>query len=210
MKTHRLILFFAVAGILTASEKYNFNSIGNSEEALTNSTKNEVKPNSLSFKIGTKNGNLYFSPKHFIVRALGIVPQENLWRAKEILENYFGYTCSIAQPTGIKSSYYNSSATGLEADNCIRELQNSNNTIYVVGEELFNRETPLRGYTTMNGNTILVKNGLSFMRETLIHEVGHTLGLGHCNDLTCIMAINNDAEDRGDYCGICAYRLQNN
>jgi predicted Zn-dependent protease len=65
----------------------------------------------------------------------------------------------------------------------------------------------LRGYTTLYGKSIFVRSNRSFLKETIIHEIGHTLGLDHCDDLTCIMAINNDTYDSGDFCNKCKSKI---
>ena len=58
------------------------------------------------------------------------------------------------------------------------------------------------------GNTVIVKGG-EHLQETVIHELGHTLGLVHCDNPKCIMATHNDAEDTGQFCEKCKNQLKN-
>jgi predicted Zn-dependent protease len=53
----------------------------------------------------------------------------------------------------------------------------------------------------------IVRGEKSFLKETIIHELGHTLGLRHCNDLTCIMAVDNDGFDSGTFCDKCSRQI---
>jgi predicted Zn-dependent protease len=87
------------------------------------------------------------------------------------------------------------------------EFNSSVKTLYITEKNIEENETDLRGYTTLYGNTIVVKGKKSIMKETIVHEIGHTLGLYHCDDLTCVMAINNDEYDSGDFCNNCKNKL---
>lgn len=83
-------------------------------------------------------------------------------------------------------------------------------TIYLTEMELKADSMDLRGYTTLNGTTIVVGSKRDFMKETIKHEIGHTLGLEHCDEISCIMAINNDQWDSGNFCQKCKGILELN
>lgn len=79
--------------------------------------------------------------------------------------------------------------------------------IYLTTNEMWdsNIRGYIRGYST--GINVIVRVGNGWTKETLIHELGHNLNLGHCNDLSCIMAINNDEYDSGTFCNNCKSKL---
>ena len=98
----------------------------------------------------------------------------------------------------------------LDVDNCIYELKRPNiKTIYVTSEKLVLKRQKIRGGTKLRGNTVIISSG-EHNRETVIHELGHTLGLRHCDNLTCVMAIRNDEFDTEDFCNKCKKLLKEN
>jgi archaemetzincin len=50
------------------------------------------------------------------------------------------------------------------------------------------------------------------LRKETLHEMGHTMGLTHCNDQRCTMALSTNIQQldakRGEYCESCAVLLR--
>lgn len=146
---------------------------------------------------------------HIVVRALGEVDQTILEYATNIIKEFFEFDCSIGYPERISSDmYFNENSKELDADRCIGKLDNQTlKTVFLCDLPLKIQESELRGYAVRHGKTMLVTANYSFLRETLIHEIGHSLGLVHCSDLTCVMAVSNDEYDSGTFCNLCSAKI---
>lgn len=140
---------------------------------------------------------------------LGDYTKSDLVNAKKYVEEFYGYNCVVDGSVPTKTSMYVENSNTLNVTNCLAELSvQGQKTIYVTKEPLYSKQWGmLRGMTHMRGNTVVVKGG-EHLQETVIHELGHTLGLGHCDNPQCIMAINNDAEDTGQFCSKCKNQLK--
>jgi predicted Zn-dependent protease len=152
-----------------------------------------------------KGGNVTF---HIV--GLGDYSQSDLVMAKKYVEEFYGFKCVVDGNVPTKPSMYVENSNTLNVTNCLAELSvQGQKTIYVTKEPLYSKQWGmLRGMTHMRGNTVVIKGG-EHLQETVIHELGHTLGLGHCDNPQCIMAINNDAEDTGQFCSKCKNQLKN-
>ncbi len=139
----------------------------------------------------------------FYVRGLGDVSKEDLKYTSEIIENFYGYRCVIERNVSIPKGVCFEGTNTINASSCVSELDSDKKTLYLTYNLLNDDNNELRGYTRINGETIIVRGDKSFMKSTIIHEIGHTLGLEHCSDMTCVMASENDAYDSGDFCNNC-------
>ncbi len=152
------------------------------------------------------NGQKYYDPnKTIIIRGLGYVSQSDLEYASKVINEFYGYKCVISENLEISNELYlNGNQSVIESHEVMVKYNNLNTrTIFLTNKNLYRGTLELRGYTTTYGKAVVVKSDKSYMKETLIHELGHTLGLHHCNNLTCIMAIYNDQYDSGDFCNKC-------
>ena len=182
--------------------------VQNSMEEIQSYGDNSVENlQKLGNEIYKNEDGIKFKVEDVVIRALGDVDEGDLDYAQEIIEEFYGYRCYKDNPLKIDEPIYiNGSDDIIDAEACIDYLRNEEKTVYIIDKRLWTKGDFLRGYAA-NGNTIIVRGDKSFMRETLIHEVGHTLGLGHCEDLSCIMAINNDEYDSGTFCKKCRRKL---
>jgi hypothetical protein len=91
----------------------------------------------------------------------------------------------------------------LDGNQCLSELRrDGEHCVYITNQMVYSEDLSVRGLTNLYGSVILVKNNPHF-EKVLIHEMGHVLGLRHCENLACVMAIHNDAEGTEKFCEQC-------
>ena len=137
----------------------------------------------------------------FYIRPLGEVDETDLSDAVKILRDFYQYNCIIKPRVEISENMkIQGTDEILSAKESLDELSHYGNTIFIADKRLWHL-SECKGFT--NGTSIIVKGDKSIMKETLLHEIGHTLGLNHCDNLSCIMAINNDEYETGNFCKKC-------
>lgn len=148
--------------------------------------------------------------KRIHIRGLGDFNQQDLSSILNYIEEFYNFDCVIDSPVPSSKKMYIPKTDTLDVDNCIYELKRPNiKTIYVTSEKLVLNRQKIRGGTKLRGNTVIISSG-EHNRETVIHELGHTLGLKHCDNLTCVMAIRNDQFDTEDFCDKCKKLFKKN
>lgn len=143
--------------------------------------------------------------KPLIIRGIGNVSPSSLLEVKRIIEDFFGVSPKICESVSLPY-YLSMNDNTIDGDKFVTDIVSDVKTIYITDKNIFGQNMSVRGITRINGKTLLIENS-SFMKETLIHEIGHSIGLYHCNDLSCIMAINNDEFDSGKFCDRCKNTL---
>jgi predicted Zn-dependent protease len=177
---------------------YYFKNEFNNDNSLQNNDSAELSVSQI-------RGDIY----DFRIRALGDVERSDLEDALRILENFYGYRCKIESRVEISSEMrIDGTDEIINSHEALKALKEYEKTIFIVDKRLWSSGTYYRGYT--NGTTVIVRGDKSIMKETLLHEIGHTLGLGHCDNLSCIMAVNNDQWETGNFCEKCKRQLNIN
>lgn len=151
--------------------------------------------------------NLHNDDQTITLRPLGDIDDDDLYYAADVIKEFFGYNVVYSSKVPIDRSMYDERGQ-LNIVSICAELGSCVKTIYITDSLLYDKDgNLLRGFTSGDDRTIVVRGEKRFMQETIIHEMGHSMELTHCNDLTCIMAIDNDAFDSGTFCAKCMQRL---
>jgi hypothetical protein len=162
-------------------------------------------------KSSNHNQTTRIYPTKTFVKIVGInnVSKETLEEASMIIYNYFGYSTFVGENIILPINYYLDGLNTIDGNAFLKEYHsNTNNdlTVYITDKEINSRKINARGVSYIGGNLMLLQQG-TYMRETLIHEMGHIFGLNHCDNLKCVMAIYNDEFDEGKFCDKCISSL---
>lgn len=143
---------------------------------------------------------------YIIIRKLGNVEDSDITYAINVIKDFYGYNCVVKSGFDITNEMkINGTDDILNAEKILSEVGYQNKTLFIVDKRIWHNGQLLRGFT--DKSTVVVRGEKSFLRETIIHELGHTLGLTHCGDKTCIMALNNDEYDSGTFCKKCSRQI---
>ncbi len=183
-----LFLFLALIDFLNKEKKKKQKPI----EIVVEKENTGVKHNEIQKTTEDKN--------IVILKNLGEIDDGDIEMASEIIKE-FGLNPVIEPGISVPNSivvddYIDARKFILFSDDQIK-------TIYLTEWELREDSLDLRGYTTLWGKSVVMRSKRDFLEETIKHELGHTFGLEHCSDRTCIMAINNDEWESGDFCDEC-------
>lgn len=181
-------------------------SVSTNTSVSTNEVDSVVEVNTDSSYVSV-SGPITNTDQHVNIVGLGDIDKSVLRDASRIIENFYGFSTTISGIREIDPSLYSNGDT-LDADRCLNNLITNERTLFITHNDLYtNTGLRLRGYTTIKGNTIIIRGQPEFIKETVIHEIGHSLGLHHCSNLSCVMALNNDEFDSGDFCNDCKIKL---
>ncbi|MFN5181945.1 MAG: hypothetical protein ACK5D5_02845 [Bacteroidota bacterium] len=166
-------------------------------------SKNRTKNEKIKKRIHTSektNTNVIY------VRALGQIDSGDIEFAEEVIRDFFNYKVYLLPPIPLSEEMYNKDGY-MDSSNALLAIKEDRKIINVIDKEVYQEGKLLRGVASGDEKTIIIRGEKRFMKETIIHEIGHTLGLDHCDDLSCVMALNNDQFDSGRFCSNCKQKL---
>jgi archaemetzincin len=139
------------------------------------------------------------------IKGLGDVDDVYLKRVSTIVSNFYGFKTIVKDKVDISDDMYiKNTSKILNASICLRSLDSYNvKRIYVTNKELWATGDFINGLSYLNGNSVIVTILSKNFEETVKHEVGHTFGLEHCSEKTCVMASANDQFETGKFCNKC-------
>lgn len=142
------------------------------------------------------------------ITPLGNVNQKYLELVKGYVQNFYGFKCVIDNKEPLTKDILAKSGIRYEASKIISKYKSNKNVLLLTDVDIacFNKEENIKEYgiiglgyrpgKTCVVSTFRIKNSgqeklLDRLKKVSIHEVGHNLGLDHCNyDRECLM---NDA-----------------
>jgi hypothetical protein len=168
----------------------------------------DVETNCCSHKSTcTKNEKMYLPKCTVLVKPLGDVDYSDLTDAVKVIQEFYGWDAYIGRKVDLTSDLFISGSDIVNADVCLGKFYSEQKIVYVLEKRMWSKGEYVKGYAAKSGGTVFVRGDKSILRETLIHEIGHTLGLSHCSDLSCIMSVNNDAYETGKFCNNCKRQI---
>jgi archaemetzincin len=140
--------------------------------------------NSIDLKKMTDGDTIY-------IQGLGNYSNSTLRHAKQIVEETYGVPTKIIDPIQLSSDYY---INGLiDCEKSLEDFDNNQNKILLTDDGCYSVEdnNTIGGLGELYGNIIIVgKNRPNELKRVIIHEIGHNLGLSHCDNSNCVMSEN--------------------
>lgn len=196
-----LLLIFFIEVAKNKNKRHNTVYIDQSQ-LDTDTVVNDYVP------VETAQTNIEKQTQKVNIVALGDVDYQTLQNASQIISDFWGYDTNISDEKQEITSDIILHDDVLDAWKCVTILpKNEDITVYITLNPLYQDDTKLRGFTTLYGKSVIARGNMNFLKETLIHEIGHTKGLDHCSDSTCVMAINNDEWDSNNFCKKCMSQI---
>lgn len=156
--------------------------------------------------LSIKHGNFFKKSINDIdviyIQPIGNVKKSDLNTVKSAVEEFYKVKCNITPTMEIKHHLYVDGTTDINAIKVINQIKSNKHTIIITNKNIIKNNVfktyPVYGSAEKNGNVAIVStyimkqnfNGSNYinqLKKTSLHEIGHTLGMTHCNENRCIM-----------------------
>jgi archaemetzincin len=165
------------------------------------STVAQLSPNELSFK----KVNLVKEKPLIHIVPLGDINEKYPELVKSYIQDFYGFECVIDSRIPLTKDILAASGIRYEASKILKKYNSNKNVLLLTDVDIahFNQVKNIKEYgiiglgfrpgKTCVVSTFRIKNAgqeklLDRLKKVSIHEVGHNLGLDHCNyDIECLM-----------------------
>lgn len=194
MKNILGFLFISFGVMVALKEEYHCKNYSEIFSKMTNSRSSSESTPSVEDQV------VYIS-------GLGDFDQSDLETTSKAITEVYGLKCEIISPISTSDILYNKKGK-LDAEVCNRQLNPLNKTVYVTNEYVMSGGIIVCGASTNSGNFVIVSDNFNNnVRTTVLHEMAHTFGLGHC-DNQCILGHIKLGEPNGKFCNDCKTKLK--
>ena len=153
----------------------------------------------------TQSDYLHYNPNTSIsIIGIDNVSIQKLRDAERVIKTYFGFKTAI-KPNNLQLEahyFINGKKKYINADKLVRSFEPDERILFLTDKDIFGSGTELSGYTLLKGKLILSSSEYE-MKETIIHEIGHTYGLPHCNNPHCVMNDSSSQTKTDQFCESC-------
>jgi archaemetzincin len=150
----------------------------------------------------------YLQPKVVYIQPLGDVKQSYIDTIKQSVEYFYGFKCVVKLSVPLTNELLAKSGCRYDASKILRKFKSFNNILIVTEKDIATKKDKINEWGVLGlgyrpGKTCVIstfrmkKNVneekiIDRLKKVSLHEVGHNLGLDHCNkDSKCMM---NDAK----------------
>jgi archaemetzincin len=146
-------------------------------------------------------------PKVVNIQPLGKVSPKYIEQVKKSVKRFYGYECVVRPRKEVEEWMLSEKRRRIEAERTIRKYNTSENLMFITERDICHRkdsknpEYGIFGLGLKSENTCIVstfrlrrkgeKKTLERLEKVALHEIGHNLGLNHCESKRCMM---NDAK----------------
>lgn len=193
MKNILGFLFISFGVMVALKEEYHCKNYSEIFSKMTNSG------DSTKSDISVEDQVIYIS-------GLGDFNQSDLEFASKEVTKVFGIKCEIIDPVKTTPELYSDNTKKLDREKCGSVLRPSNKTIYITNEYFDDKN--ISGIAMKNGKLVVASNTCNHLKKTILHELGHTFGMDHCDDNKCIMGTRNIMTCNDEFCNNCKTKLK--
>jgi hypothetical protein len=148
-----------------------------------------------------KNNDDFLDGESIHIRGIGNYKYSSIIKLKRILNKCYDKPVIIDSPLKGYYEYGN-----LQGQKCIDKYDSNDNTILITNDKLYSDISGKRvaGLAEYLGNIIIViDDDYLNLKRVIVHEVGHTQGLNHCDNNHCYMSCNRHDNEIFYLCKKC-------